>query len=71
MEGIYKGFGFGTGPIIAGFLLGTIGGGHTFLLLGGTTGVMLMFALISQLISSALARDAKKYRPLSTDDGEQ
>ena len=76
MEGLYKGIGYGLGPIISGYLISHLGGPSTFLLFGGVSFVMLGLSFLAQLISWALERDRRGkeleyYSLLSDDHGEK
>ena len=76
VEGLYKGIGYGLGPIISGYLISHLGGPSTFLLFGGVSLVMLGLSFLAQLISRALERERRGkeleyYSLLSDDHGEE
>ena len=52
----YLGIGFGAGSIFSGFAVESIGGSWTFLVFGGVTVIMVLFSVVTQLISQCLKK---------------
>ena len=52
----YLGIGFGAGSIFSGFAVESIGGSWTFLVFGGVTAIMLLFSVVTQLVSQCLEK---------------
>jgi len=48
------GVGFGAGPILSGFVMASLGGAWTFLVFGGVTVIMVLFSILTQLMSQRL-----------------
>ena len=50
------------GSIISGPIIGAIGGSWTFLLFGGTTGIMLLFSILTYVISIYIAQTERGHK---------
>ena len=72
VEGLYKGIGYGLGPVVSGFLYNHLGGAATFLIFGGLSLIVLGFSFLSQLISRALEQKTKglEYSPIPSNDDD-
>ena len=67
----YMGLGFGTGSIIAGFLMDIFGGSRTFLIFGGATVIMICLLLVAMAITKLLERrENGNEKESETDDND-